>query len=93
VLDALIAHRQARELAEAEGRRSEALGSALEVAELRHRNGLVNYLTVLDAQRNLLQADLNRIEARRAQLAAATDLAKALGGGWREATAAKTVSN
>jgi multidrug efflux system outer membrane protein len=83
VLDALIAHRQARELAEAEGRRVVALAGAVQVADLRYRNGLANYLTVLDAQRNLLQADLNRIDARRAQLSATADLAKALGGGWQ----------
>ncbi len=83
VLDALIANRQARELADAEGRRAEALNSALELADLRYRNGLSNYLTVLDAQRNVLQANLNRIDARRAQLSASADLAKALGGGWR----------
>lgn len=93
VLDALVAHRQARELADAEGRRAEALARALEVAELRYRNGLVNYLTVLDAQRNLLQADLNRIEAQRAQLAAAADLAKALGGGWQDTAARKTAGD
>lgn len=83
VLEALIVHRQARELADAEGRRAEALASALELADLRYRNGLSNYLTVLDAQRNVLQAELNRIDARRAQLSATADLAKALGGGWQ----------
>lgn len=83
VLDALVAHRQARESAEAEGRRSQALGSALELADLRYRNGLTNYLTVLDAQRNVLQAELNGVEARRVQLIASADLAKALGGGWQ----------
>lgn len=93
VLDALVAHRQARELAEAESRRSEALAGALEVAKLRYHNGLVSYLTVLDAQRNLLQADLNRIEARRAQLAAAAALAKALGGGWQDPAATKTTAD
>lgn len=83
VLDALIAHRQARELAEAEARREEALSQSLELANLRYRNGLTNYLSVLDAQRSLLDAQLNRIDARRAQLAASADLAKALGGGWQ----------
>jgi outer membrane protein, multidrug efflux system len=83
VLDALVAHRQARELAEAESRRSTALAAALEVADLRYRNGLASYLTVLDAQRTLLQADLNRIDARQAQLQASAALATALGGGWQ----------
>lgn len=83
VLDALIAHRQARELAEAEGRRAEALAKARDLADLRYRNGLSNYLTVLDAQRNVLQAELNRIDARLAQLNASAGLALALGGGWQ----------
>lgn len=83
VLEALVVHRQARELAEAEARRAEALASAEKLAVLRYSNGLTNYLTVLDAQRNVLQAELNRIDARRAQLSASADLAKALGGGWQ----------
>ena len=84
VLDALVAHRQARELQEAESRRAEALGRALELAELRYKNGVSSYLEVLDAQRNLYSAQQNRIEARRSQLAAVTDLNKALGGGWAQ---------
>jgi len=39
-------------------------------------------LDVLDVERGLLDAELNRIEAQRAQLAATADLFKALGGGW-----------
>ena len=84
VLDALVAHRQAREVAVAEDRRTLALAKAVELADLRYQNGLTNYLTVLDAQRNLQQSQLNRIDARRARLIAAADLAKALGGGWQE---------
>jgi multidrug efflux system outer membrane protein len=93
VLDALIAHRQSRELGEAEGRRAEALNQALALADLRYRNGLANYLTVLDAQRNVLQAELNRIDARRAQLSASADLAKALGGGWQDTTSSTNAGN
>ena len=39
-------------------------------------------LDVLDAERGLLAAELNRVEAQRVQLAATADLYKALGGGW-----------
>ena len=39
-------------------------------------------LDVLDAERGLLDAQLNRVDAQRAQLAATADLFKALGGGW-----------
>lgn len=82
VLDALIDHRQARETGAAEARRAEALRQATALAELRHQHGASGYLEVLDAQRNLFQAERNRIHARHAQLAASVDLFKALGGGW-----------
>ncbi|MGA7948819.1 MAG: TolC family protein, partial [Thiobacillaceae bacterium] len=87
VLDALVAHRQARELGTADQRRASALARTLELADLRYRNGVDNYLQVLDAQRNLYQAQQSAIDARRAQLAASADLIKALGGGWNGAVA------
>ena len=87
VLDALVAHRQARELGAADQRRASALARTLELADLRYRNGVDNYLQVLDAQRNLYQAQQSAIDARRAQLAASADLIKALGGGWNGAVA------
>jgi hypothetical protein len=37
---------------------------------------------VLDAERNLIQAETNRAEALAAQRSAVSDLVKALGGGW-----------
>lgn len=82
VLDALVAARQAREVEDANRHRAEALSRAAELAGLRYQNGISNYLEVLDAQRNLYQAQANRIEAHRARLAASADLFKALGGGW-----------
>jgi multidrug efflux system outer membrane protein len=42
---------------------------------------------VLDAERNLLNAELNRIEALRSQRTAVADLVRALGGGWAGAAA------
>ncbi|MDP2433174.1 MAG: efflux transporter outer membrane subunit [Pseudomonadota bacterium] len=82
VLDALVANRQAREAGAAETRRAQALSRAAELAGFKYQNGVSNYLEVLDAQRNLYQAEQNRIEAHRAQLAATAELFKALGGGW-----------
>lgn len=89
VLDALVAHREARERGEGEARRADALRQAAEIANLRFENGLTSHLEVLDARRNLFQAESNGIEARRAQLAASADLALALGGGWGEAGVGK----
>lgn len=82
VLDALVAHRQAREQASAHARQAEAVARTLELAELRYKNGVDNYLQVLDAQRGLYAARQSAVDARRAQLAASADLVKALGGGW-----------
>jgi multidrug efflux system outer membrane protein len=81
-LDALVAQRKARETLEAEQSRVEALKIALRLAQLRYDNGVSSLLDVLDAERGLLDAELNRLEAQRAQLAATADLFKALGGGW-----------
>jgi multidrug efflux system outer membrane protein len=81
-LDALVAQRKARETLDAEQARVNALQSALSHARLRYENGVTSLLDVLDAERGLLAAELNRVEAQRAQLAATADLFKALGGGW-----------
>jgi multidrug efflux system outer membrane protein len=81
-LDALVAQRKARETLDAEQARVNALESALSHARLRYENGVTSLLDVLDAERGLLAAELNRVEAQRAQLAATADLFKALGGGW-----------
>lgn len=82
VREALIRQDRSREIFEAEGARVKALGETVRLARIRYDNGRSSQLDVIDAERNLLQAELNRIEALRAQRAAAADLVKALGGGW-----------
>ena len=81
-LDALVAQRKAREVMEAEQLRIDALKSSMQLAQLRYDNGVASLLDVLIAERALLDAQLNRVEAQRAQLAATADLFKAMGGGW-----------
>jgi multidrug efflux system outer membrane protein len=81
-LDALVAQRTAREALDAEQTRVTALQSSYRLAQLRYDNGVSSLLDVLDVERGLLDAELNRVEAQRAQLAATADLFKALGGGW-----------
>jgi outer membrane protein, multidrug efflux system len=81
-LDALVAQRTARAALDAEQARVTALQNAYKLAQLRYDNGVSSLLDVLDVERGLLDAELNRIEAQRAQLAATADLFKALGGGW-----------
>lgn len=82
-LDALVIQRKARESADAETVRRDALKSSLDLAQLRYDNGIASLLEVLIAERALLDAELNRVEAQRAQLSATADLFKALGGGWQ----------
>ena len=80
--DAIIAQTKTREQFEAEEQRVAALTQSLRLAELRYRNGITSQLEMLDAERNLLGARLNRSEALRAQRAAIADLFKSMGGGW-----------
>ena len=82
VQQALSAQTRAREIFEAESARALALRDALRLARIRYDNGLVSQLEVIDAERNLLAAELNRADALRAQRVAVADLIRALGGGW-----------
>lgn len=57
------------------------------LAKLRYDNGSTNYLEVLDAQRELLNAEQQRAQTRRALLASRINLYAALGGGSLSAAA------
>jgi multidrug efflux system outer membrane protein len=71
----LAEQRQATEAIE------KAFQERLIVAEVRFKSGSASYLEVLDAQRELFAQKQAAVQIRRAQLAAATQLYKALGGG------------
>jgi multidrug efflux system outer membrane protein len=60
--------------------------SSLDLSELRFRNGIDNYLTVLTAQTGLYSAQLTLVQARLARLTNLVDLYQFLGGGWIEHT-------
>jgi multidrug efflux system outer membrane protein len=85
VRGALSAQTRSQEAYFAESERAAALTDALRLARIRFDNGLSSQLEVIDAERNLLQAELNRSDALRSQRAAVADLARALGGGWNAA--------
>lgn len=89
VRQALYTQVKAREAFEAESKRTVALEDALRLSRIRYENGLLSLLEVLDSERNLLQAELNRSDALRVQRAAVADLVKALGGGWQGLDAAQ----
>ncbi|ADE12228.1 efflux transporter outer membrane subunit [Sideroxydans lithotrophicus] len=89
VRNALAAQDSARQVLSYETARSEALESAYKQAELRYKAGIASRLELLDVERNYLQAQLNRLDAERAQRSAVADLFKALGGGWQKQDVAK----
>ncbi|MCU1384740.1 MAG: hypothetical protein JWL71_3437 [Acidobacteria bacterium] len=55
----------------------------LRVAQVQYRNGLVDYLTVVDAERTLLANQLGLSQGVSQQMSASIHLIKALGGGWQ----------
>lgn len=63
--------------------RVKTLQQAIKNSNLLFKNGMAEYLEVITAQANLLQSELELANLKREQLAANTDLYRALGGGWR----------
>lgn len=81
VADALAARRWLAEQIAAQERGLIAERDRAELAELRYRNGVADYIEVLDAQRQLFAAEQQLIQTRQAQLSNAVALYVALGGG------------
>jgi multidrug efflux system outer membrane protein len=63
-----------------------ATQDSYQLSQLRFRNGVDNYLTVLDSQRSLYTAQQNVITLKLSRLQNLVTLYKALGGGWSEHT-------
>ncbi len=83
VNDALVGLRELAEEEAANTAQAQAAQRALGLAQARYEAGYVGFLDVLDAQRTANTAQLAYLGSRRNRLAAAVDLFKALGGGWR----------
>ena len=60
----------------------EAADRAARISLARQREGQIDFLTVLDAQRTLAAAEGDLAAANRAVAFAQVDLFRALGGGW-----------
>ena len=80
--DSLIAHHKTREVRIHQEERLEAAKKAVELAQLRYDDGYSDYLDVLDAQRQLFNAEIGLVQTQRNQLVALVQIYKALGGGW-----------
>lgn len=61
----------------------------LKAATVQYRQGLVNYLVVIDAERTLLTNQLTLSQDLNQEMAASVHLIKALGGGWDEKSATR----
>lgn len=80
VYDALVIRRKTAEQVAAQARQIAALQNTFRIARLRYMNGYTSYIDVLDAQRNLLNAELSIVQTRSSGFQAMIDLYRALGG-------------
>ena len=62
----------------------DAQAARLELAQIRYKNGVANYLEVLDAERELYSAEQTLLSTRLLRLTNAVDLYRSLGGGLNE---------
>ena len=72
-----------RQVTDFKAQRAAALEQSVEVARTLFASARADYLEVLTAQREAIDADLELVEARLRQRIATTDLYRALGGGWQ----------
>jgi NodT family efflux transporter outer membrane factor (OMF) lipoprotein len=82
VEDALAAEQRLAEQERALIAQRDVLAHALQLARNRYRAGYSPYLDQLDAQRELLSAELSLVQAHAERLTALVQLYQSLGGGW-----------
>ena len=80
--DSLIAVSKLRSQLKDEQAQVNALQRYLDLATLRYQNGYSDYLTVVDAERNLYTAQLQYVQDQGTLYTALINLYAALGGGW-----------
>ena len=64
------------------GRRERALAEVAKLARMRFEGGQSTYLDVLDADRDVFQAQSDLAQSRRDEFVALVSIYKAMGGGW-----------
>jgi len=82
VSDSLIAHQKSQEIVETEKKLVDALAMYLKLSILRYDNGENDYLTVINAETSLFDAQLDLARARSDVLLTMVEIYKSLGGGW-----------
>lgn len=81
---ALAAQNQADAIVKSTQIEVQSLRRATELARLQYDNGYTDYLTVLDAERQLFSAELSLATALSNRLSAVVKVCMALGGGWED---------
>lgn len=84
IRSALAAQSQADAIVKSMQMEVQSLRRATELARLQYDNGYTDYLTVLDAERQLFSAELQLASALRDRLNAVVSVCMALGGGWKD---------
>ena len=82
--NSLVSVAKLRDQLKDEAAQVNALQRYLDLAKLRYNNGYSDYLTVVDAERNLYSAQLQYVQDQGSLFAALVNLYKAMGGGWIE---------
>lgn len=82
VADTLEALKSDANALAAQDKAASAAQKTLTITQKQYALGGTSYLTLLNAQRQYLQADINRIQAQATRLADTAALYQALGGGW-----------
>jgi multidrug efflux pump len=84
VEDSLSSIRHLADQAEAQERAVKSAQRATDLATDRYRSGVVAYIEVVDASRDMLTSERANVQLAGQQLIATVQLIKALGGGWSE---------
>jgi len=83
VSNALVQTQKLKEQEVIADRQAGILKQAIANAQLLYKSDMANYLEVITAQANALQAELNLAYIKSQSLTARVDLYRSLGGGWK----------
>jgi NodT family efflux transporter outer membrane factor (OMF) lipoprotein len=93
VVNALVAYRTEQERRARLKAQTDHSRQALMLSRVRYANGVADFITTLDAERTLLQAELQYAQSTTAVSTNLVQLYKALGGGWELAFPVEPATN
>ncbi|WP_045226567.1 efflux transporter outer membrane subunit [Methyloterricola oryzae] len=80
--DALVSTQKTVEQEEKQRKRVTAVQNYVNLAQVRYDEGYTDFITLLDALRQLYEAQIDRLQAQSAKLTSSVQLYRAMGGGW-----------